>query len=166
MTHHENELEHKVIDHLQEAHAMEQNVLRMLDSMIATTTDQQIKSRLEEHKDETRRHVTLVRERLEALGEDTSKVKDVPAVLGALGKSLVDAARSDKPGRNARDGFVTEHMEIAAYELLERVAQRADDQATAEAAREIRADEERMADFIRSSWDKVVDLTLEEEVTA
>jgi ferritin-like metal-binding protein YciE len=53
-------------------------------------------------------------------------------------------------------------MEIAAYQLLERIARRAGDEETAEAAAQNRADEERMAGLIERSWDKLAQLTLEE----
>ena len=69
-------------------------------------------------------------------------------------------ARPDKPGKNARDCYTTERMEIVAYELLERLAKKADDEQTAEVARKNRADEQAMARKIDSNWDRFLELTL------
>jgi ferritin-like metal-binding protein YciE len=159
----EGNLQQKLVDYIEDAHAMEQNVLQMLDSMIATTRDEDIVEELEHHKMETERHEQLLRERLQALGRDASLRKEAQSIAGALMKGVADQVRGDKAGKNARDGFITEHMEIAAYELLERLAQRAGDEETAEVARRNRADEEAMAQKIASNWDKFVDLTLAEE---
>jgi ferritin-like metal-binding protein YciE len=158
----ETEVRNKLVSYVRDAHAMEQNVLRMLDSMIATTEDPQMKKDLEHHKEETQGQIERLSSRLEALGGDTSTIKDMGAVMGALVKGLGDAARSDKPSKNARDGFVTEHLEIASYELLERLAERAGDEETAEVARHNRQQEEAMAQKISGTWDKVIDLTLAE----
>lgn len=162
----QSELKDKLTTYIQDAHAMEQNVKRMLDGMIETTPDPEIKDVLEHHREETERHEQRLRERLEAIGEGTSTLKEGVGIAGALIKGAADMARSDKPGQNARDGYVTEHLEIASYELLERLAKRAGDEATAEVARRNCADERAMADKIEQNWDRFVELTLVEEGVA
>ena len=59
--------------------------------------------------------------------------------------------------------YATEHLEIASYQLLERIAQEAGDEETAEAARENRKDEEAMAKKLDAHWDKFAQLSLKEE---
>jgi ferritin-like metal-binding protein YciE len=152
-----------LVEHLQEAHAMEQAVMRMLDSMISETKAPDIRDELRHHREETERHERLLTERLVAHGSTPSRFKQSLTIGGALVKGVGDKVRSEKPLRNARDGFMTEHIEIAVYELLERIAERAGDEETAEVARRNRADEEAMAEKIASNWDRFVTLTLEEE---
>jgi ferritin-like metal-binding protein YciE len=156
----DDKLKQKLIDYVEDAHAMEQSVSTMLDSMISTTDDPEIQSMLEHHKQETEEHERRLRERLDALGAGTSTRKQAQTIATALMKGVGDMARTDKPGKNARDGFVTEHMEIAAYQLLERLAKKAGDQQTAEVARQNRADEQAMAKKIDSNWDRFLELTL------
>src|ERR671933_2202221 len=157
------QLKGELVKHIDEAYAMEQNVLRMLDSMIQSTPDDQIKEELRHHKMETERHAERMQQRLEAHGASPSMVKEAGGVLGALMKSVTDMARPEKAGRNARDGYTTEHMEIAAYQLLERIAERAGDEETAEAARLNRADEEKMAKKLDGHWDRFAELSLKEQ---
>jgi ferritin-like metal-binding protein YciE len=153
-------LQKKLVEYVDDAYAMEQNVSTMLTSMISTTDDPEIKDMLEHHKQQTEEHARRLRERLDAMGAGTSTTKAVGGLGAALFKGVGDMARTDKPGKNARDGYMTEHMEIAAYQLLERLADRAGDQQTAEVARQNRADEEAMARKIDSNWDRFLDLTL------
>ena len=155
-------LKDQLVKHIDEAIAMEQNVLRMLDSMISSTGDPEIKQHLEHHRTETERHADLLRQRLGAHGASPSTVREAGGIVGALMKGVVDMARSEKAGRNARDGYATEHMEIASYELLERVARTAGDEETAEVARRNRADEQAMAEKISANWDKFAELSLAE----
>jgi len=154
------DLQSQLTKHIDEAIAMEQDVLRMLDSMIQTTDDDQIKGELREHKLETERQSDRLRERLEAHGSEPSLVREAGGVMGALMKSVVDVARTEKAGRNARDGYATEHMEIASYQLLERIALRAGDEQTAEVARQNRREEEAMAKRLESHWDRFAELSL------
>ena len=158
----ETELEAQLVKHIDEAVAMEQNVLRMLDGMISTTEDDEIRGALRQHKLETETHLERMQKRLESHGGSQSFVREAGGIVGALMKSVLDMTRPEKAGRNARDGYATEHMEIASYELLARVAERAGDEETATAAREIIADEQKMADLIAQNWDRFAELSLEE----
>ena len=158
----DDKLQEKLADYVEDAHAMEQNDLKMIDSIISTTDDPQVKEMLQNHKRETEEHERRLRERLEAMDRGTSARKQAQAVGAALLKGVGDVARGDKAGKNARDGYTAEHMEIAAYQLLERLAEKAGDTETVEVARQNRADEEEMARRIDQSWDRTLELTLEE----
>ena len=155
-------LRRELVRHIDEALAMEHGVLRLLDSMIAATGDDEIREELRAHKAETEGQVDRLTDRLEAHGATPSVVREAGGVLTALMKGVVDIARGEKAGRNARDGYATEHMEIAAYQLLERVAKRAGDDETAEVARRNREQEEAMARRLEARWDRFAELSLEE----
>ena len=159
-------LHDQLVKHIDEAISMEENVKRMLDGMISTTDDPQIIDLLEHHKMETEQQSQRLRRRLEAHGASPSMVREATGILGALAKMPLDMVRGEKAGRNARDGYATEHMEIASYQLLERVAMRAGDEETAEVARQNRAEEEAMARKLDEHWDTFAELSLREEGAA
>ena len=158
-----DQLKAQLLKHIDEAHAMEQNVLRMLDGMISTTDDPEILDALEHHKVQTQNHADRMAERLEAHGAEPSTVKQIGGVLGALAKLPLDLVRGEKSSRNAREGYATEHLEIASYELLRRIAQKAGDEETAQAAQEIIAQERAMAALLEQNWDRFAELSLIEE---
>jgi ferritin-like metal-binding protein YciE len=158
----DDKLNQKLIDYIEDAHALEQNVSQMLSSMISTTDDPEIEQTLKHHKEETERQEARLRERLDALGAGTSTRKQAQTVAAALVKGAADVVRGDQAGKNARDAYTTEHMEIAAYQLLERLAEKAGDAETAEVARQNRAEEEAIAQKIDANWDRFLDLTLAE----
>jgi ferritin-like metal-binding protein YciE len=156
-------LHDELVKHIDEAISMEENVKRMLDGMISTTDDPGMLDLLEHHKVETEEHSQRLRRRLDAHGASPSLVREAVGILGALAKLPVDMVRGEKAGRNARDGYATEHLEIAAYQLLERIASRAGDEETAEVARLNRAEEEAMARKLDETWDLVAEMSLREE---
>jgi ferritin-like metal-binding protein YciE len=157
------DLESRLIKHIDEAHAMEQTVERLLDGMRQTTDDPEIIDRLEHHKLETQQHAAAMRGRLESHGVQPSMVRQAAGMLEALMKMPLDMVRGEKAGRNARDGYASEHLEIASYELLKRVAQRAGDEETARACDEILEQERAMAAFFEANWDRLAELSLLEE---
>ena len=156
------QLTDQLVKHIDEALAMEQNILRMLDGMIASTDDEEIRSELRHPKIETEQHAERLEQRLAAYEASPSTMREAAGIMNALMKGVLDMVREEKAGRNARDGYATEHLEIASYQLLERVAKAAGDEETAEVARQNRADEEKMAKKIEANWDRFAQLSLQE----
>ena len=156
-------LHEQLVKHIDEAISMEEGVKRLLDGMISTTDDAQVLDLLEHHKVETEQHSQRLRRRLEAHGGSPSIVREATGILGALAKLPLDLVRGEKAGRNARDAYATEHAEIAAYQLLERIATRAGDEETAEVARQNRAEEEAMARKLDEHWDLFAETSLRQE---
>lgn len=159
----EKDIEAKLHSYIRDARAMEANSLQMMQSILLHTTDDEMRGILENHIEETKRHEQTWVDRLDAIGETAGGAKKAGALLSAGMKGIVDQLRSDKPGKDARDSFVTEAVEIAAYEMLSRLADRAGDTETAQRAQEILEEERAMAERLSDTWDKVIDLTLEEE---
>jgi ferritin-like metal-binding protein YciE len=146
----------ELIRHLEDAVAMEEAIHRSLANMVTTTEDRELRGHLERHVGETELHAARLRGRLEAHGATgESPLKELAGQLGALVKGVLETSRDSSTARNARDAYVSEHLEIAAYELLERVARMAGDEATADVARMNREEERAMAEAIATSWDRV-----------
>ena len=154
----------KLIDYIEDAHALEQHVKVALDAFISAAPDvPELQGPLRHHREETDQHLERLETRLAAYGKSPSKVKDAGMMFGATGLGMLSKLRKDNAGKVARDGYTAEHLEIAAYQLLERMAKRAGDEQTAEVARLNRADEEAMAQKIADSWDLALDMSLEQE---
>ena len=66
-----------------------------------------------------------MRARLGAHGAEPSKVKDMAGKAGGVGMLLFARVNPDTPGKLVNHAYSYEHMELAAYELLSRVAERA-----------------------------------------
>lgn len=157
-------IDEQLVSYIEDAHALEQMMELALQGMMSSAPDlPEFQDPLGHHLEETRRHKQLLEERLRAHGASTSTPKDTAMMFGALGLAALNKARSDTAGKVARDGFAAEHLEIACYELLERVAARAGDEQTAEVARRNKADEVAMAQKLGSSWDLALDLSLKQE---
>jgi ferritin-like metal-binding protein YciE len=130
--------------------------------MIQASDDPEVVDRLEWHKRETHQHALRMRGRLEAHGVQPSLTRQAVGIIEALAKLPFDLVRGEKAGRNARDAYAAEHLQIAGYELLRRVAERAGDEDTARACVEILEQERAMARFIDDNWDRFAALSLQE----
>ena len=155
-------LDEQLDKYLADAHSIEEQALQQLRGAPDSAGDAELAGLFRQHLTETEGHERAVRERLEARGASPSKLKDLLMRVGGAGFLLFAQAQPDTPGKLAAHAFSYEHMELAAYDLLARVAERAGDAETAETARRIRAEEQRMADRLASAFDRAVDASLRE----
>src|SRR3954452_11786470 len=158
----------KIVQYLNEAHATEMGLVRVLQSQIAMTPRGSYRRAIEKHLSETQDHAARVEQRLGELGAGSNPLAVgmglVEGVLGqvlALSKTPIDLLRGtsgeEKILKNARDTCATEALEIATYLSIEELAKRVGDDATAKLARDIRADEERMLATVQGEISDLVD---------
>jgi ferritin-like metal-binding protein YciE len=169
-----SESKQKVVQYLNEAHATEVALTRVLQSQIAITPRGSYRSGLEKHLKETRNHAERVQRRLKDLGAGNNPVQvaigAAEGVLGqvlALAKTPLDLVRGtggeEKVLKNAKDACATEALEIATYTAIERLARSAGDAETAKLAAAIRKDEQRMLDAVLREIPKLTDAVFEAE---
>lgn len=157
------DLQTQLNNYLEDAHAFEQQLARQLETWIESTDDPELVEGLRKRREATTRHEQQVHARLQARGVEPDKAKEGFGLLATLGTKVVDKVRSDNAGKTNRDGYAASAAKIASYELLTRTASRAEDQETAQLARQIADEERETFAAIDSSWDHAVEVSLAQE---
>lgn len=148
--------------YLADAHAIEQQALQLLSKSPKIAGPEELAAAYDEHLGQTEHHSRLVEERLSARGAKPSALKDAAMRLGALNWGTFFAAQVDTPAKLAGFAYAFEHLEVAAYELLQRVARRADDDDTAAAAAQILLEERAAGARVHALFDEALDASLHE----
>jgi ferritin-like metal-binding protein YciE len=153
-------LDEQLTKHLTDAHSIEEQALLQMKVAPRLAADPEIARAFREHLAETQDHERRVRELLEARGAEPSRTKDLVAQAGAVGMVLFARSQPDTPGKLTSHAYSYEHMELAAYELLAMVAERAGDSDAAAVARSIGEQEGAMARRLEQNFDRAVDASL------
>ncbi len=175
-----NERDTKLTQWLGEAYAKEAELETDLKAHIALTEKASYKKRLRQHLSETRDHKHRVSSRIKKLGGTPTTAPNIPAVPTAVGeaagkavaavKGQVGTARAliteqaETHLRNAQEELREEHVEIAIYTRIETLATEVGDKETAQLARGIRRDEERMAKFLDAELVRLVKEVVRSEI--
>jgi ferritin-like metal-binding protein YciE len=159
----ERSIDEQLIKYLTDVHSIEEQALAQMRLAPRIAGDAELARVFSEHLGETEGHERLVREQLERLGASPSAVKDVAGRVGGWGMILFAKANPDTPGKLAMHAYSYEHMELAAYELLRRIAERAGDAAVAAMASLIGEQERAMGGRLDERWDRAVDASLREK---
>jgi ferritin-like metal-binding protein YciE len=152
---------HELTSYLSDAHSIEEQALQQLRPAPKVADDPTIASVFEQHIPETEWHEQAVRERLERLGGGPSRLKDVVMRAGGLAFVMFAQLQPDSPGKLVAHAYSYEHLEEAAYELLARTAERANDAETAALARRIADDERTMSERLAGVFDRAAERSLE-----
>jgi ferritin-like metal-binding protein YciE len=157
------DLDEQLTKYLADAHAIEMQAQTLLGKGPELAGDPAISEAYESHLAQTREHAKHIEQRLEARGGSPSKLKDLAMKTGALNWGTFFAAQPDTPAKLAAFAYAFEHLEIASYELLRRVAARAGDQETVRTATAILAEERAAADKVRSLFPQALEASLREQ---
>ena len=156
-------IDEQITKYLTDVHSIEEQALAQLKLAPRVAADPELQRIFAEHQAETEQHERLVRNQLEARGAKPSTVKDVAGRVGGWGMILFARVNPDTPGKLAMHAYSYEHMELAAYELLRRIAVRGHEEPVRAMADEIAGQERAMADRIAAMWDRAVEASLREK---
>ena len=147
----------KLIQYLNEAYSKEKELETALEAHIPLATRATYRKRLQQHLQETKRHARDVERRIKQLGgngtaEIAVAVQATAAKALALAQGPLHAVRgtgeAERQLKNAKTEYANEAEEIATYTSIEALAESVGDRETAQLARAIRRDEERMGAFL------------------
>jgi ferritin-like metal-binding protein YciE len=174
-----------LIQYLNEAYGKEKQLETALEAHIAMTTRKPLRKRMEQHLKETKSHAREVERRIKKLG-GTAEAVDVPGpeVATEAVNRAVELARkgvaalqgpmhvlrgtgeAEKHLRNVTTDLKEEVEEIARYTWIESLATQVGDRETAQLAKRIRRDEERMRDFLTRQIPQLTKAVATEELPA
>jgi ferritin-like metal-binding protein YciE len=157
------DIQEQLVKHLTDAHSIEEQALTQMRRAPAIAGDSELATAFQRHLPETETQERRVRERLAAHGAEPSTLKDLAGKAGGIGMVMFARFNPDTPGKLVSHAYSYEHMEVAAYELLARVAERAGDHASVAVAREIADEEREMARRLEANFDRAVAASLRDQ---
>jgi len=165
----------KVVQYLNEAHAGERDLVRVLQAQIAIAPRGRHREGLESHLGETRSHADRIERRLQELGHGRGVLgSGVGMLQGVLAEAVAGARMplrrlrgtggSEKVLKNAKDACASEALEIATYTAVEDLARSAGDVETARLAVSIRSDEQDMFEWLIGELPALTEAVVASEV--
>jgi ferritin-like metal-binding protein YciE len=157
-----DDMTEELVKYLADAHAIEAQAIQMLEAAPKIVGDvPELEKLFSDHLAETRAQQEIVKARLDAHDSKPNKLQDAAMRLGALNLGGFFKAQPDTPAKLAGFAYAFEHLEIAGYEELKRVAARAGDEETVRVAERIIGEERAAANSIAANWEIALQASLE-----
>jgi ferritin-like metal-binding protein YciE len=169
----------KLIQYLNEAYGKEKQLETGLQAHIGMATRAPYKKRLQDHLKETKNHAKLVERRIKKLGGSpdasslpgpTEAVQNVANRAAALAQGPLHAIRgtgeADRMLKNVRTEMQDEAEEIGTYSAIQALAEAVGDKETAQLAKQILKEEQRMSAFLEKQIAPLTKAVATEEIPA
>lgn len=152
------------ISWLQNAYGLERELLQVLEAHHDQAEGHpDVQARIKKHLAETKSHEEKIESCLRDLDVEPS---DVKAVWGGLKGNLggaMSGLSDDRLVQNGMADYATEYYEIAMYSALIEAAQNLGHPEIADACKEIREEEQDMADWLEANLPKAVNAYIDEK---
>jgi ferritin-like metal-binding protein YciE len=146
----------RLVQWLRDAHAMEQQAEKMLESEAQRIEHYpDLKARIEQHLTETREQANQIASCIRRHGEDTSALKDVAGRFTAMLQGMSGYLVGDEVVKASIAAYTFQHMQISSYRSLIATADAAGDQETKRVCESILRQEEAMADWLAEHIDPI-----------
>jgi ferritin-like metal-binding protein YciE len=139
------EIRDRLIQQLRRASSMELAAATALDPLVEGRSDGSLARLVDTHRRNSRLHRQQVISRLKALGAGAPGTASAGAGILAAARGIARSRRGVTEEERLRQAVPMKQLEVATYDTVERLAERAGDDATARVAREARADDEELA---------------------
>ncbi|MBJ6979342.1 ferritin-like domain-containing protein [Luteimonas sp. MC1895] len=161
MTTHNHE---RLLSWLQDAYAMEQEAETMMAAMASRIEHYpELRTRIEQHIEETRQQASQVAACIEQLGGSLPTAKSTIAKGMAAIHAAGNAMMSDEVAKGIGISYAFEHMEIATYRALVVAARRVGQDEVERVCQAILEQEQAMADWLFERQPQLIEAFLERE---
>lgn len=160
----DDKLKDKLVKYIEDAYTMENQIVQTLQRHVDQAKDfPNIQARIREHLAATEQHRTRMEQCLKSYGKSPSGLKG--ALSSFMGNTMgaMGAARTDTLAMDARDEYVTEHLEIATYTMLITTARAYGDEETVRACELNLRDEIEMQTWLAQHLPEAALLSLQQD---
>jgi ferritin-like metal-binding protein YciE len=162
--HHDAKLQDKLIKYIEDAYAMENQLVEALEKQVNLTSEfPTIQARIRQHLAETEQHRQRMESRLAAYNKKPSAIKGALSAFMGTTQGFMSGTRADPLAMTARDDYMIEHLEIGSYTLLITIARAFGDEETVRACELNLRDEVEMQAWLAQHLPEAALLSLEKD---
>jgi ferritin-like metal-binding protein YciE len=161
-----DELEDKLISSLADQHALESQLVTLLDRASGLVDDPALTAVFDEIREAAQTHLKRLEGLLEGHDAAPSRIKDATLRLGGLNWSLFFQAQPDSPAKLTAFAYAVVHLVIAGNAHLRGVAERAGDGHTVVVVDDMMLDERAAAEALQAQFGHAVTVTMGQRVSS